>query len=302
VMRECTGLLAQDADGVVHHAANMDQSPPAVRNVTLRVRFVDSRGTHGCTPTGEMANADTESAGTVLFEGVDWYWFTTGVSRAVRRGLASVQENWRTTSPVAHADVLRDIAAGVQPQIFVFRIALLQAAAEAATPGRNSDAGADYESLVTYLSHVRLAAPYYVVMAGTAPGQGAVIARNRTGVAAPGGVLRLGDGGGSGGGANYTSWFLVQTNYDHWVADNPADPRRTAAEATLKQLGQTEAASPLGLLAVAGTYPVANPDTAYTAVMAATQGTLHAFVRAALCPVDPGATFADPSYCSVPPA
>ena len=40
--RECTGIVAQDAQGSVHHIANMDQSPEAVRNVTLAVRFVRS--------------------------------------------------------------------------------------------------------------------------------------------------------------------------------------------------------------------------------------------------------------------
>ena len=39
--RECTGIVAQDAHGV-HHVANMDQSPEAVRNVTLAVTFVRS--------------------------------------------------------------------------------------------------------------------------------------------------------------------------------------------------------------------------------------------------------------------
>ena len=105
VRRECTGGVAQDASGGVHHAANMDQSPPAVRNVTLHVRFV--RGD-----------------GTLVFEGVDWYWFTTGVSRAVRKGVASVQENWRTAALRPAAQVLADISAGAAPHILVFRAAL----------------------------------------------------------------------------------------------------------------------------------------------------------------------------------
>ena len=98
--RACTGVVAQltTTTGAVVHGANMDQTPPEVRTAptwTLRVSFVNGSA-H-------------------LFEGVDWYWFTTGVSRAVRRGLASVQENWRFGS-VRAADVLADVDAGVVPQ------------------------------------------------------------------------------------------------------------------------------------------------------------------------------------------
>jgi hypothetical protein len=82
--RECTALLARDSSGATLHG-NMDQSPTAVRNVTLRVRFV--RG------------------GKRVFDGVDWYWFTTGVSRAVRAGVASAQENWR--APARHPSIGR---------------------------------------------------------------------------------------------------------------------------------------------------------------------------------------------------
>eukprot|EP00965_Chrysotila_dentata_P194298 6176295-Pleurochrysis_carterae.AAC.1 len=110
--RECTGLLAEDGAGNVYHVANMDQSPEAVRKLTLHVLFTDGHGN-------------------TLFEGVDWYWFTTGVSRAIRAGLASVQENWRNSLPPLDAvAVFAAIKAGVAPQIFVFRQAFLAAAAK----------------------------------------------------------------------------------------------------------------------------------------------------------------------------
>ena len=53
--RECTGILATDGT-TVRHVANMDQSPTAVRNVTLSVNFVNG-------------------SSTVLFYGVDWCKF-----------------------------------------------------------------------------------------------------------------------------------------------------------------------------------------------------------------------------------
>lgn len=93
VGRECTALLARDADGHTLHVGNMDQAPSNVRNVTLHIKFVRGDGSE-------------------LFSGVDWYWITTGVSRAVRGGVGSVQENWRTSSPIPIDKMLADIAAG----------------------------------------------------------------------------------------------------------------------------------------------------------------------------------------------
>ena len=61
---------------------------------------------------------------------------------------------------------------------------------------------------------------------------------------------------------------------------------RTVAEQTMANRGQDEAASQLGLYAVASTYPVHALTTAYTAVMDARTGALHPFVRTSVCPID----------------
>ena len=263
--RECTGALAADAAGRVVHAANMDQTPEAVRNVTLRVRFVGDEGLF----VGDEG---------LVFEGVDWYWFTTGVSRAVRRGLASLQENWRTQPPRPLGDALDDIARGAVAQILVFRRALTRAARAPTTT---------FAALVEELERVPLAAPYYVVAAGARPFEGVAFARNCSGP--DGAARRLGEGG---------AWFVVQTNYDPWLPDPADDPRRSVAEATLAQFGRAEAASSLGGFAVASTYPVHNPHTAYTAIMSAASGELHAYVRDAMCPENPGAVPSDQRYCT----
>jgi hypothetical protein len=302
----CTGIVAQDLQGNVIHAGNMDQSPPQVRNVTLSVAFT--------------------SANRTLMRGVDWYWFTTGLTRLVRRGVASLQENWRT-APAPHdvipaADVKRDIAAGTLPQVWAFRHALSADVVGAAAPPL---AAPTFDSVMQHMMGVPLAAPYYVIMAGPGPSQGAVFARNNSGVP-EGGLLRLadvtreaaataaGDGLTDGAGAQLRSgappggggapgWFIAQSNYDHWLPDRPDDPRRTAAERTLVQFGQPASVSAMGLFAVCSTYPVHNPHTAYTAVMEPSTGQLHAFVRQSMCPDDPGQSVVqDSRYCLAGPA
>lgn len=63
--RECTGLLAQDAEGNVFHAANMDQSPEEVRSVVLHVTFTNSSSSSSSSGGGDVPDA--------LLEAVDWY-------------------------------------------------------------------------------------------------------------------------------------------------------------------------------------------------------------------------------------
>ena len=72
--------------------------------------------------------------------------------------------------------------------------------------------------------------------------------------------------------------------------------RRNVAWSAARALWKSRA--PLGAFAVASTYPVHNPHTAYTAIMSAASGELHAYVRDAMCPENPGAVPSDQRYCT----
>merc|ERR1712185_587197 len=94
-------------------------------------------------------------------------------------------------------------------------------------------------------------------------------------------------------------FYLCQSNTDLWLPDNPADPRRTAAEILLHRLGRREGTSQLGLFAALSAYPVHNPNTAYTALMSAASGEFHAYAREASCPMDPGSSVVmETRYCT----
>ena len=260
--RECTGLVAQDSKGTITHVAHMDEVTHAVRNLTLHARFV---------------RADGE----LIFEGVDWYWFTTGLTRTVRKGYASLSENYRRGKTLSSQAVFEDIARGVIPHLLVFRAAMLdppEGARDALAGGAAARRwpGDPFEDLVNWLSTIPLAAPYYVIAAGAWPGQGVTIARSQTGVDGPQGAPSLDPDRGT--------WWLAQTNDDYWKPDT--DTRRATAVNTLTSLGRTAAAGPLGLFAAAGTFPVTNPHTAFTAVMVPATGQFQAFVRVAMCPAE----------------
>ena len=185
----------------------MDQSPEAVRNVTLRVSFVN--GTSG-----------------TVFEGVDWYWFTTGVTRGVRQGAVSFQENWRTLKVQPVADTLEMIEGGAVPHVFVFRLVFLHLAEAEAGAGAGAGDGAGagagdgaahvsvrvpapspFDAAVSMVRRFPLAAPYYVVAAGVSAG--VIIARSPAAVDSE---LWLPSPPPSP--AASAPWFVVQTNYD----------------------------------------------------------------------------------------
>ena len=243
--KSCTGIVAR-TESSFFHGRNMDQSPPQVRNCTLRVDFVQGNKT--------------------VFSAVDWYWFTTGVMTAVMPGVAALQENWRfhvtgSSDPMDSKRMISEIASGaVHPQMFIFRDSLLAPQAS-------------YESVLTYVRETPLAAPEYVVISG--PKDAAIVARDPKGVANLT-ALSLSSS------TAEDLWFAVQTNYDRNIAD--PDDRRTVAENLMRQYGQEIGATEVGLYAALSTFPVHNPTTAYTAIMHAATGSLEAFQRVAMEP------------------
>lgn len=252
--RECTGIVAKTEKGELVQLANMDQTPLAARNLTLRIHVVGKNGVQ-------------------IFEGVDWYTLlTTGVSRGMRRGVASVQENWRSQTRKLE-DVMTDIQSGVISQMLVFRRAF------------ESPEIQSFDAFLHNVSNTRLAAPFYIVAAGPEPRQAVAIARNLYGSDGTD-WLQKGD------------FFLCQCNTDRWLPDDVEDPRRTAAETLLRRMKEEDGLSMTGLFAVVSSYPVHNPHTAYTAVMFPVTGQFHVYVREASCPVDPYASVVlDRRYC-----
>eukprot|EP00041_Stephanoeca_diplocostata_P025103 m.650402 g.650402 ORF g.650402 m.650402 type:complete len:425 (+) comp22671_c0_seq7:193-1467(+) len=278
--RSCTGLVVEDAkSGAIIHGANMDQTPEAVRNLTLQVTFTNG------------------SVDEVIADSVDWYWFTTGTSRMVRTRVASVQENWRTLSVQDVDSTLSAIATGAVPQILVFRSILVDGW------GLHRDSGPSFADVVNACRRTPLAAPFYVIAAGVARGEGVTMARNATGVDSE---LWLGQN------ASHP-WYIAQTNYDickinhstlgtartcEPLGDNPLDPRRFALEQILAGVHPETAVTQLGVFSAISTYPVHNPHTAYTAIMSAATGVLTPFVRTAMCPEHPSLSVFDSRFCT----
>ena len=117
----------------------------------------------------------------------------------------------------------------------------------------------DYDCAVRQLSAGQLIDENYYIVAGTQPGEGCVISRDRTKAAD---VWRLDAGNAS----DPSGWYRLQTNYDHWEPVPTADDRRTPGYAMMDYLTQQGVTLP-SLLAVLTTPPVFNDHTDYTALL-----------------------------------
>ena len=120
----------------------------------------------------------------------------------------------------------------------------------------------DFNSAVNDLYHNPVLNPAYIVVGGVSHNQGAVITKRSVSNIIDVWLL----------GSNQT-WFLVETNSDHWkqVRD---DRRREAARGTLRAVGRANLTSdPLWeVLSLPG---VRNPRTVYSVVMSAAEPGLY---------------------------
>ena len=242
VTQECTGILAVPAGfrEPIIHGRNLDQGTPSGRNVTLDIRVV---------------NGSQQ-----LYNGYDFYWFSSGFVTAQVPGYVTLEENWRT-GPIDRATAFAQIAsndAAVIPQVLMFRFV---AEGTHGAPGVPK-----FDAVVQYLTQTaNFVAPFYAILSGYGGGRdgarmGAVLAvgagRNGTRSAT------ISDDTIAAGG----DWYLVQTNYDWWVTPLSDDRRRAMAMQQMALHGRAAGATTLGVWQSISAYPVKNTWTFYTVV------------------------------------
>lgn len=128
----------------------------------------------------------------------------------------------------------------------------------------------NYQDAVTVLRTTRLTAPVYYTIAGTSKDQGAVLTRNRDfnrddwKLPSP---------------VSGAAWYLLQTNYDHWLPDPVHDARRTYGDNHMNAIGQRLGASLDGIFDVLSTWPVMNNNTCQSVMMQPSTGYFRAYAR-----------------------
>ena len=120
-----------------------------------------------------------------------------------------------------------------------------------------ADTSLSFNDAIVKLAYEPLIAPCYLIVGGVGPTEGVVITRNR--IAAPD-IWRVDSFEGR--------WFLVETNYDHWIPPPTSDNRRDPAIKAMNETGRSHV-STASLFHVLSTPPVLNDGTTYTATMSA---------------------------------
>ncbi|XP_055333052.1 acid ceramidase-like [Paramacrobiotus metropolitanus] len=117
------------------------------------------------------------------------------------------------------------------------------------------------------LSTKQLIGPIYFILGGVESGEGAVITR------AADKALDIWN-------LNITNntWYILETNYDHWKKPLFIDDRRTPAMKCMNTMGRANATLP-NIFDVLNTKPVLNKLTAYTTLMHVKTGQMETYLR-----------------------
>ena len=123
----------------------------------------------------------------------------------------------------------------------------------------------DFEGAVYNLAYSPVIAPSYIIVGGLHSSQGAVITRDRI---ADVDIWRIDAS------SSEDRWFLVETNYDHWVPPPPSDDRRDPAIKAMNESGRRNLGKD-SLFKVLSTPPVLNSKTTFTVTMSASDPALY---------------------------
>eukprot|EP00944_MAST-04C_sp_MAST-4C-sp1_P006395 g6395.t1 len=124
-----------------------------------------------------------------------------------------------------------------------------------------SEDSSTFESAINMLSTGSLIDQNYYIVGGVRKGEGAVIARGRNKAVD---VWRL----------NESSWYRLETNYDHWNPVPKADDRRSPGQKNMNAMGQN-GIGPSGegiYKDVMVQWPTFNHHTDYTGIFSAAKG------------------------------
>jgi len=199
----------------VIHSRNLDFGNPAyLRNATYKAKFVKN---------------GTYQYDTVMFGGI------VGVYTGMKAGAFSISENERTPGGDHIArEALEYFFPGSSFPVGLLEnvVLLFTGFKEISWVIQDTLAQCDsFECAHNKLSTEKIAAPGYIILAGTEPGEGVVITRDRFGVAHEDWI--------SDNSSNGTKWYVVQTNSDHWLPDQCNNKSRCgAAHKNLDGLGQ----------------------------------------------------------------
>jgi hypothetical protein len=246
----CTSIVSQNAvTGKIYHSRNMDfglampQLSASLRDIAVDVEFWK---------TNKLAFLATTFAGYV------------GVATGMRAGAFSVTANEREmTGSIPVPNIFKNLVNLVDVLITTDAYPVTWAVRELL-----EEEDTDFYGAVSLLGARKFATQMYLTVGGVSAGEGVVLTRGRNQLLDTWRIF-----------ADDGEWFLVQTNYDHWIPMPPWDNRKAPAEKAILEVG-AEDISPLTMYErVLSRDPVLNQLTVYSTTMSCSEGTYESRVR-----------------------
>jgi len=198
--------------------------------------------------------ADFKSGGVTQYSGVTWAGYV-GLLTGQKSTFSITVDQRDQNYPAGVPDNIKAIKNGSQLTAFTVR--------EVLTNNKTfSDA---VNSIVT----IPIAAPIYFIIGGSNTNEAAVVTRDRTQAVD---VWKYGVPD-----VRCADWYLVETNYDHWLPDNTKDPRQTQAIAALNNMGRANLNATNLFNNVLQTPNVLNTGTQYSIIICLKTNYSHAY-------------------------
>jgi len=235
----CTSIVAQDANGKILHARNLDFGEGLGFTATLKeVTFI----------------ADFQKNGKTLFVGTTFAGYI-GAASPMRPGAFSITINTRFY-PEGFYEIFYEIIAAMIEKNANLVTFLSRDVVE------NID---NFDDAVEKLSTQNLIADAYYIVAGIKPNEGAVLTRNRENATD---IWKLSN----------NEWFLLQTNYDHWTSAPWFDNRIEPGVNGMNDIGQKSITLD-AMFKVLTIKPIFNLMTTYTILACPADGSYTSVTR-----------------------
>ncbi|XP_014780316.1 acid ceramidase [Octopus bimaculoides] len=243
----CTSIIAEDKNGELFHARNLDFG----LLMGWDLKNNDWAITEALRPM--IMNLDFQKNNKTVFKSVNFAGYI-GVLSGVKPGVISLTLNERFKLKGGFIGIIQWLLGQRTAKWsgFLTRDTLTSATS--------------YQMAKKELSQTELLAPVYFILGGTKSKEGCVITRS----------LNKSDNIWEMSAAN--GWYILETNYDHWLPPLIIDDRRTPATFCMNKLTQNNLTM-AGIYNVLSTKPVLNKLTTYTALMHAKSGFLETHIQ-----------------------
>lgn len=245
----CTSIVAEDPSGNFVHARNLDFGLFIGWDVKNRTWEI----TEALRPL--VVNIEYQRGGKTLFKAVHFAGYI-GILTGLKPNLFSFSMDERFNKDGGFIGIIKWLEGDRNESWMGF---LARQVMENAT---------SYKEAQDKLANTVMLAPAYFILGGNQSGQASVITRSREKALDVWEMSTIKE----------HTWYILETNYDHWEKPLFLDDRRTPANKCMMNLTQ-QAVSFAGIFDVLSTIPVLNKLTAYTALMEVKTGRFESYIR-----------------------